>query len=125
MRGSGISRGGVLVLVAAVMLLAAHLGLSRILGAHPWWAVKVVYIGVAIGVGLSLLVHRWRGGRAVKIALWGGLLAVAVAVTVVGKAQFVASYGDDHLAGRMWFLGWIASAAFLYAALVEGAAGAR
>lgn len=94
---------------ACVVCLLANFGVTKSLGAHPWWAEKVGYIGAGVGilltVGLSYL-GKWALPAAV------GDLAASAFITWQGKRMFAASSGDDALGGIMWYYGWIAVCAF-------------
>jgi hypothetical protein len=109
--------------LATTLVLAAlayMLDLPRLGGAHPWWSQKVILIGLlpglAIAAALSLTGLR-KPGRVGLVAVG---TAVAVAITIVGKTRFAASYAEDALAGQMWYFGWIATCA-LCTALVASA----
>jgi len=96
---------------AAVVAIGGHVGLTEWLGAHPLWSLKVAYLGIAVGLSLAVLAALARL-RAGATGLAGAALLVAAGLVAgIGKARFAASYAEDALAGRMWFLGWIAAAA--------------
>lgn len=103
------------VIIAGLLLAFAYMGGAASLGAHPWWAFKVGYLGVGAGAVLYLVL------RAVRLPGWSGLLGFgilllgAIWVTATGKTRFAASYAEDAFAGQMWFFGWIGifAAAFL------------
>lgn len=105
---------------AAVLVAAGYLGIGQALGAHPFWAIKVVWIGVGIGAVLFGLSRFWTTSGLVKLSIALVLLAGSAGVTMLGKARFAASYAEDFVAGRMWFLGWMAlvAATFLVLALL-------
>ncbi len=115
---------------AALIIVAgfAVAGGTEALGAHPWWAVKVGYIGAFIGVvaWLSLVM---LGASGLKITLLAAIALVAsVTSALMGKSIFAASYAENALAGRFWFLGWIALAAattILIATLIHSLFGKR
>jgi hypothetical protein len=96
---------------AAAAIVAANVvafGLSERLGAHPFWAAQVVWIGLAAGLALALL-----SPRAPRL-LWGlaGLSLLAGAASArYGKQVFAASYAENALAGQFWHFGWMALAA--------------
>lgn len=61
--------------------------------------------------------------RAVGLGLSSAAVLVGIAMVRIGKMRFAASYGDDALAGRAWFLGWIilmAAVFLLLATLMQG-----
>ena len=80
------------------------------LGAHPTWAATVIGIGAPLGVfGFIALV---RTNRHILLGLSIVGLIVAYMAVVYGKSRFAASFGDDVLAGKMWYFGWIAICGF-------------
>lgn len=108
------------IFAAIVVILSANAGATQVFGAHPFWSVTVAWIGTPLGLIAALALKaaglRWLA----RVAIFSVLLALAYAVASVGKANFVASYAEDGLAGTMWHAGWIAttaSAAALIAAL--------
>ena len=103
---------------AAIVLIAAgHLGLTRALGAHPFWALKVVWVGLAAGVVIYGLSCLWSGGWWAKLVLAGIGLGASYGVASLGKARFAASFAEDFLAGRMWYFGWMAVSCFAFVVL--------
>lgn len=96
------------IIAAAILIGLVHLGVSRYLGAHPFWAVKIGYIGVGFGVVLYSVFWVWQGSWLAKLFTFALLLVVVSGVTYFGKTGFVASFGDDVMAGRLWYFGWIA-----------------
>lgn len=113
------------LVVAVVLIGSAKYGLTQQLGAHPFWSFKVGYIGVGIGMVLYLLQAfvrlRW-GIKAVWLVIF---VWCAAGITFVGKIRFAASYAEDLIAGRMWFLGWIAGVALAYVLIVHLLGGRR
>ncbi len=103
------------------MLLAVggYLGLTVALGAHPYWGMQVVWVGIGIGAVIFGLSRLWRGRRLMKLGLALVFLALSAGVVGIGKARFVVSYGDDFLAGRMWYFGWMAVVAFAFVLLAQ------
>lgn len=96
---------------AALPLVLALTGLSRMLGAHPWWDVKTSLIGAALGlVATPILLPASRKWRLLAGLI---LLAVAAGAAHYGKTRFAASFAEDALAGRLWYFGWIGIAAGL------------
>lgn len=101
------------LLAIGFALLAAHwLKLWPMLGAHPYWSASATYLGIGIGAAIALLLHLvlTRHPRWTKL-----LLGVFIALTIIGitastygKIDFVASYAEDRLAGRIWYYGFIA-----------------
>ena len=100
------------VLAGTLMLLAGFLDLAEYGGAHPFWSSSVVYIGVPVGIIFAGVIRALGLGRGARLVLYAALLAVAIWVAYSGKTQFAASYAEDAFAGRMWYFGWIAIAAF-------------
>lgn len=95
----------------------AHLiSLPQELGAHPWWADKVIWIGLPIGlalVGLAWVLSIPRNLQLVGFTLFA--LAAFLAAQG-GKTQFAASYAEDLLAGQIWYFGWVVTCALTTAA---------
>lgn len=112
---------------AAAVAIGGHVGLTEWLGAHPQWSLKVAYLGIAVGLAMAVGAAA-AGWRPRMLALAGAVLVVAAGLaTGLGKARFAASFAEDALAGRMWFLGWIGVAAGCYLLLhaaMSGLAGA-
>jgi len=113
--------GGVIALGATLAFTWA--GGTLALGAHPWWALKVGYLGTGIGVPVWLGLRALGASGRVRLALAATALLLAAVATGVGKARFAASFAEDALAGRFWFIGWIAvmAAAFAVMATLAGA----
>ena len=103
-------------LAALLVVLFTVTGGPETLGAHPQWAVRVGFYGIVPGVVLAIvLVRVWSTVTAARVlaAMW---LCSGLAV-VLGKQRFVQSFAEDAVAGRFWFLGWIALIATLTASL--------
>lgn len=99
---------------AATALLAAIASVTQsatVLGAHPWWAGQVVMIGAPIGIVLGLLLWARRLKRGLRLGLGGVAVVAAFGVAKYGQIGFANSYAEDHLAGQLWYSGWIATAA--------------
>lgn len=96
-------------LAAGIAALALSGG-TRLLGAHPFWAVQTGIVG-AIGGGIAFALLRWAGAGAGRLILIGafGLIGAGLAA-YFGKQAFVASYAENALAGRFWYFGWFALA---------------
>lgn len=93
-----------------VVVAAGWLGIPGMLGAHPIWAMNVVWIGAPIGAVLSLILAGWLRPTPHAV-LAGALLGLACFAAYSGKSAFAISFGEDALAGRLWFFGWIATSA--------------
>ncbi len=101
-----IGLGAALCLAA----LVAALDLPKSLGAHPWWSLKVLMIGVPIGAILALIASCLsHPNKAVVLFLLATLASYITAK--YGQIQFAASYAEDALAGTLWYFGWISLAA--------------
>lgn len=107
-------RPATLIPALALMGLVWVTDLPATLGAHPWWSAKVVWIGAPIGLALAWLLSL-RCGPWARIVLIALALIFSGVSTYYGKQVFVNSFGDNALAGRFWFFGWIASMASLAA----------
>jgi len=99
-------------LAATIVILAALLGVSQSLGAHPFWSIKVALIGAPVGAVLAVILRyatrfQWTSAFAALI-----LTAMAFAMAHMGKTRFAASYAEDVQAGQLWYFGWIATALF-------------
>ena len=103
-----IKRHLVNAIIAAVLVIGlAYLGVPSMLGAHPSWAIKVGYFGVVIGIVISSIVWVWRGGWMPKFGLFMFVTAITAGLVTLGKMRFVASFGEEVIAGRLWYFGWI------------------
>lgn len=111
--------------VAAILIASGYFGVTEALGAHPWWAFKVAYIGVVAGAVLYLALKLWKAEFAVKTLVFSVLLLADVITVWVGKTRFVGSYAEDAFAGKMWFFGWIGVVAFAFVLIVHLVAGRR
>jgi hypothetical protein len=98
-------------------LFAYASGLTLALGAHPWWAGKVIWIGLGLGLLLSAILWRLRISKTVCLIGFTLLMFAAFATAYIGKSRFAASYAEDALAGQMWYFGWIATCTFALAIL--------
>ncbi len=90
---------------ALIVLISAYWGLSRALGAHPFWSTKIALIGVPIGLALALIVRRMAWTT--RLASFLCLLVLAGLAAHFGRLRFAASFAEDQLAGQFWFFGWI------------------
>ncbi len=108
------------ILAAVTVLALAHLGLPKTLGAHPFWATQIGWIGVPIGLIAALALRRIAKPK--RVVLFTLLLATTASAAHFGKMQFAASFAEDKLAGQFWYFGWIGVAAMataLIAALLS------
>lgn len=101
------------VVASAVVILAAHYGVNRSLGAHPFWDTKVALIGAPIGLAMALVLLAFKWRWSTRLFTFLLLLTVAGVAAHQGRLQFVASYAENELAGQFWYFGWIASSASL------------
>ncbi|MEJ6478899.1 MAG: hypothetical protein QNL92_09500 [Octadecabacter sp.] len=113
-----------LIVPAAIGLVAAALvyllNVPLKLGAHPFWADRVILVGAPIGILLGLATTRFT-----YLARVFGLIAltgIAYTVAQIGKTRFAASYAEDAFGGHMWFFGWHAVCVFAVAVVVALAA---
>ena len=108
--------------VAAALALAVLAGLPETLGAHPFWARQTGLVGVAGGVAIYAIA-RITGLSPRRLILVGAVaLAVSWLSAYFGKSIFVASYAENALAGRAWYIGWfvVAGSATLLASALAG-----
>ncbi|MEX0365027.1 MAG: hypothetical protein AB3N22_03090 [Ruegeria sp.] len=94
-------------------------GLTQSLGAHPWWADKVIWIGLPIGVLLATTTWALAVPRVLRLVGFGLLTAVAFGIAHFGKTRFAASFAEDALAGHAWYFGWIATCALAVALIAS------
>lgn len=104
------------LIAAIVVITAANFGLSRSLGAHPFWSVTIAWIGAPIGLIIAFLTRsrRWIA----RIGIFFLLLAGSAAAAHFGRLNFAASFAEDKLAGQAWYFGWIAVAIFSAALII-------
>lgn len=100
------------IFAALIVIVGANSGVNELLGAHPFWAVSVAWVGVPAGLLLAiaakLLGLRW----VYRILLFFICLVAAYAIASFGKARFTDSFAADSGAGRLWYFGWIAASGF-------------
>ena len=108
-----------LMLLLAFAGIATALDLPKLLGAHPWWSTKVIWIGVPVGLVLHALSASVSTSLLVRLIGFPTLMAIGYAIATIGKNRFAASYAEDAFAGQMWYFGWIATCAFAAAALIS------
>ena len=96
----------------SLALLTAHwIKIWPMLGAHPFWSQSATYLGIGIGATLAIISYamltkrpRWRK---LHLAIFVSITAIGITASTYGKIDFVASYADDRLAGRIWYFGFI------------------
>lgn len=106
-----------LVLPLIGALLAYVTGITQILGAHPWWADKVIWFGLGLGLLLAAILWGLRLSKPVRLICLAALNLAAFAIAYTGKSRFAASYAEDAFAGQMWYFGWMATCTFALAIL--------
>lgn len=99
------------VLAALIVAGAAVAGANMALGAHPWWAVKSGVIGAVIGLAIFAVLRGLRLPQRTMLAFGVLSLLAAGASAFYGKQVFVASFGENALAGRFWVFGWFGASA--------------
>ncbi len=93
---------------SVVMALLALAEATKSLGAHPWWAVMVVWRGLPIGLVLAFALPFAGLSKMRRAILFGSVLIIAAFVSSHYHTQFVAAEdADAYLPGRIWFYGWI------------------
>ena len=112
-----IFRPGLLVILAAA--LADLTGLPAALGAHPWWAEKVVWIGVPVGFSLAATAWILKLPGGIRKLGFAGLTLAAFLVADSSKMRFADSYAEDMMAGQLWYFSWIATCALAFATLAS------
>ncbi len=101
---------------SSVMALLALTEATKSLGAHPWWAVMVVWRGLPIGLALAFALPFTSMSKTARIILFAAVLIIAAVVSSHYHTQFVAAEdADAYLPGRIWFYGWITMMAALAA----------
>jgi len=110
----------------AGIFAANFAGVWPMLGGHPYWSQSATYIGAGIGVVVfaALWFATIRLGWQVKyIAVTMlAVLVIAFVVSTLGKREFVGSYAENRLAGRIWYYGFVA---FIAALLTSAAIGVQ
>ena len=98
--------------IGFVLLVAHWLKVWPMLGGHPFWSASATYLGIGIGALIVTLSHfivskRPRWGK-LHLAIFISTAIVGITASTYGKIDFVASYAENHLAGRIWYYGFIA-----------------
>lgn len=107
------------VLLLLLAGLATAVDLTKLLGAHPWWSASVLWIGAAVGSVLYASATALNARTGIMILTFSILTLAGFAIATWGKARFAASFAEDAVAGQMWYFGWIATCAFVAAALIS------
>lgn len=100
------------LLAIGLALLTAHwVELWPMLGGHPFWSASATYLGIGIGVMLAFLAHlilsrhpRWSK---LLLGVFFSIAVIGITASTYGKIDFIASYAEDRLAGRIWYYGFI------------------
>ncbi len=98
---------------------AAASGLTRVLGAHPWWSEKVVWVGLPAGIALAATAWLLAPARGPRLITLFALTLLAFGLAQYGQARFAASVAEDALAGQAWYFGWIATCALATATVAS------
>ena len=112
------------VAALSVIFAAFLVGVWPMLGAHPFWSLSATGIGSLIGTVVFLFLafgsgkRRWKPRSIVIVLLI--ILTVAFLTTTLGKREFVGSYAENRMAGRIWYYGFIAFIAALQASAAFG-----
>ncbi len=101
------------------ILLFAFFGGSNALGAHHFWDIQTAIYGAPAGAIVAAILARVWSAKTIRVLLFGVLAAAAFGLAHYGKLQFAASYGDDALAGKLWYFGWIGTSAAAAALLTS------
>ena len=99
------------VLAGGITVIAAHYGLPKSLGAHPFWAITIAWIGAPIGVALAFVLRALKWRWSTRVLSFIVLLTIAGTAAHQGRLIFAASFAENALAGQFWYIGWIAVAA--------------
>jgi len=113
------------LLAIGFALLAAHwVKLWPMLGGHPFWSASATYLGIGSGAAVALLSHliltkhpRWTK---LHLGIFASIAIIGITASTYGKIDFVASYAEDHLAGRIWYYGFIVFIAALFSSAAIG-----
>ncbi|MCV2887957.1 hypothetical protein [Ruegeria aquimaris] len=105
------------IMLVATAFAIQLTGLAQRLGADPWWADKVIWAGIPLGIGLAMTAWVLRIPRNMRLVGFSLLTFFAFAVAKEGKLRFADSLAEDALAGQAWYLGWLATCALAAAAV--------
>ena len=98
-------------IATALVVNFAYFGGIKMLGAHPWWASKVGYIGAGVGAIVWFALSIAKLNHKTILFISGGCLTVSVLIAHYGKGRFVAAEDIDVVAGQLWYFGWIGTVA--------------
>ena len=98
--------------ISLALLVAHWVKVWPMLGGHPYWSASATYLGIGIGAAIAILSHfilskRPRWGK-LHLAILLSIAVIGITASTYGKIDFVASYAEDRLAGRIWYYGFIA-----------------
>ncbi|MDQ7071331.1 MAG: hypothetical protein Q9M48_11460 [Rhodobacterales bacterium] len=99
------------LLALVFALIMALFQVPELLGAHPFWALKVIWLGLPVGLVAAFLTGFLGLSKTLRIALFTVATLSAFYVATQGKTVFVNSYAENGLAGRFWYFGWIGTMA--------------
>lgn len=113
------------IIIAAVLVLLMEFGgVFVYFGAHPFWSANGVYIGIAIGAvfyALAVAARRfWHINTLLPAAVFLLMAIGCEASALILKENFAASYAENVIAGRGWYLshiGFVAAGTALLASL--------
>ena len=100
------------VVAIAVFLFALHLvGFWPIIGGHPYWSASATIAGAILGIVVFylLILTLAKSPQTINIALISliAICGISLGVSMMGKVAFVGSYAENHMAGRVWYFGFI------------------
>ena len=93
-------------------LLTAHwVKLWPMLGGHPFWSASATYLGIGTGAAIATISHlilsRYPRWDKLHLGIFVSIAIIGITASTYGKIDFVASYAEDRLAGRIWYYGFI------------------
>ncbi|UYV37471.1 hypothetical protein N4R57_21475 [Rhodobacteraceae bacterium D3-12] len=95
------------LLFALLVAALSWLGVSKALGAHPWWAAQSGLIGAALGFGVFLVARLFGTSNTMLALVAAFTLLFAMIAAYFGKSAFVNAEDFNATAGRIWYFGWI------------------
>ncbi|MGB7287251.1 MAG: hypothetical protein WBC71_10000 [Salaquimonas sp.] len=110
-----------LFFAASILFLIEYFGFWTGILTHPFWSSMVNWFGMGIGFVVALILLLISGGRSKTLGIFSLVLILfalgAYFTTVHFKEVFAASYAENVLAGKMWYFGFMAFVASLFALL--------